>query len=104
MKGALSFIFSLLITTLVYAQPKSARLTGKVTDVADNTPLVGATVIIDGSSVGTKTDVEGTFFLTVETGKTYTIKISNVGYEPKIVGGIQVQGTDISPLSIGMER
>ncbi|WP_121357607.1 TonB-dependent receptor [Flavisolibacter nicotianae] len=101
MKGTFVFIFSLLITTLGYSQAKT-KITGKVTDATDNSPLVGATITIEGSAVATKTDVEGVFFLAVAPGKTYAIKVTNVGYQPKVVS--DVQGTDSAPLTITLEK
>ena len=51
---------------------------GKVTDT-DGKPLVGATILIKGSSIGTQTDVNGNFSIHAE--PTATLIISNVGYE-----------------------
>jgi len=49
----LSFIFS---AKLVFAQ--SSKISGRVTDAENNSPVVGASVIIEESKKGASTDVE----------------------------------------------
>ena len=61
-------------------------VTGQVTD-EQNEPLIGATVMVKGSSIGTATDVEGSYSLSVP--KDATLVFSYVGYnsvEEKING------------------
>ncbi len=68
------------------AQQK-VRVTGKVTDNAGGT-IIGATVLEKGTTVGTITDIEGNFALSVSTGS--TLVISYIGYvtqEIKAVSG-----------------
>lgn len=48
--------------------------------------LIGASILIEGSSAGAITDMNGTFFLpNIKRGK-YTLKISYVGYQQQSVG------------------
>lgn len=58
------------------AQPK--KVTGKVVD-ANGEPVIGATVIEDGTSNGTVTDFDGNFSLNIPEGKFLTI--SYIGYK-----------------------
>lgn len=58
------------------AQPK--KVTGKVVD-ANGEPVIGATVIEDGTSNGTVTDFDGNFTLNIPEGKFLTI--SYIGYK-----------------------
>ena len=87
MKNYFLFLFFLVISVLGYAQGK--RITGKVTDAADGMPIIGATVVAvdpDGKtnakSVGTITDINGTFTLHVPNG-CQELKFSYVGMETK---------------------
>ncbi len=69
------------------AQTKS--VTGKITDSKDGSPLIGASVLAKGSSVGAITDINGVFKLSAPAGAT-TIVISYIGYltkEVPITGG-----------------
>ncbi len=75
------FLLPLLAICLwqtAFAQTKT--ITGKVTDSADGSALIGATVAVKGSNIGTSTDVDGAFTLRVpENAETLTI--SYTGYD-----------------------
>lgn len=74
----------LLIMALVISQSSLAQsvLKGKVVDNTDGSPLIGATVVVEGTSNGTATNLDGTFSLKTSPGDV-TIKVSYVGYIPK---------------------
>ncbi len=55
----------------------AAIVKGTVTDKAGE-PLIGATVMVAGSSTGVATDIDGNFSLDAEKGK--TLRVSYVGY------------------------
>jgi len=68
-----------LFTTIAFAQDK-VQISGKVLDgEMDNEPLLGATVIINGTTTGAQTDFDGNYILEVYPG-TYTLEYSYVGY------------------------
>jgi iron complex outermembrane receptor protein len=60
-------------------------------DSTTGSPIVGASVTLENAKGGTKTDVEGNFFLSVEPGKSYTILLTSVGYQTKLLDGIEGQ-------------
>jgi hypothetical protein len=65
---------------------------GTIVDVTSKTPLIGATIIIEGTDpiIGTATDTDGNFrFTDLPLGR-YNFKINSLGYEPKIVSDIMV--------------
>ena len=75
---------------------------GQLLDKGNNDPLIGATVYIEGTNIGTITDVDGKF--TLNTGKTgnFNLVASYVGYETmtkfvKIAAG----QTDLGTLMLG---
>ncbi len=81
MKGTLlAGIFYFLFFNCSYAQAKYAKISGRVTDQTNGSPLVGASVVIESNKAGVKTDVEGNFFINLEIGKSYNLLISNIGY------------------------
>lgn len=68
-----------LFTTIAFAQDK-VQISGKVLDgEMDNEPLLGATVLISGTTNGAQTDFDGNYILEVYPG-TYTLEYSYVGY------------------------
>ena len=84
------------------SQSRDVKISGKVTDLENGNPLVGATVLLESSKSGVKTDVEGNFFIALQTGKTYNLIISNVGYQSKIIEGIKPVSTENQPIAISL--
>ena len=60
------------------------KVSGTVLSQDDNQPVVGATVMVVGTQVGTVTDSEGRFSLTCPAGKN-TLRITYIGMEPLVV-------------------
>ncbi|MEM7162990.1 MAG: SusC/RagA family TonB-linked outer membrane protein [Bacteroidota bacterium] len=60
-----------------FAQSKS--VSGKVTDAVDGSPLPGVTVVVDGTTNGTVTNVDGMYTLNAEPGQ--TLVFSFIGYK-----------------------
>jgi TonB-dependent starch-binding outer membrane protein SusC len=72
----LSFL-ALLISMLSFSQSRS--ISGKVTDAKDGAPLPGVSVQVKGQSVGSTTDMNGSFTLNVTPGA--MLVFSHTGYE-----------------------
>lgn len=66
----------LLLGATAFAQ--TIRVTGTVTDASNGEPLIGAGVVVEGTTTGTSTDVDGRFELEVETGS--TLEFVYIGY------------------------
>lgn len=59
-------------------------VTGTVTGQDNNEPLVGASIILSGTTIGTTADAEGKFSISVPENAT-TLKVSFIGYTTKEV-------------------
>ncbi len=70
-----------MFSTFAIAQ---VQISGKVLDAETNEPLAGASVFVDGSTIGTSTNQNGEFTLELPQ-KTGLITISFVGYQTKEV-------------------
>ncbi|GAA4293023.1 DUF4139 domain-containing protein [Aestuariibaculum suncheonense] len=68
------------------------EISGTVISNSDNSPLPGANVMIDGTSIGTTTDFDGFYSLTVPDNSSL-IKFSYIGYETKT---LPVQGSTLN--------
>ena len=66
MKKVFSLLMLMFSFTVLFAQEKS--ITGSVTD-ENSESLPGVNVIVKGTTVGTITDVDGNFKITVPSGK-----------------------------------
>lgn len=74
-----SLAFS-IITTAGYAQ--TFDVSGTITGTADGLPLIGANVLVKGTSTGTITDLDGKYAIDVGSG-TDTLVVSYTGYLPQ---------------------
>ncbi len=71
-------ILLLLLTVIVNGQ--NLDVSGNVTDAETGEALIGATVVVKGTTNGTVTDLDGNYRLTVEDPET-TLEFSYIGYE-----------------------
>jgi len=84
----LLFLMMEALPILAFAQ--TGRLTGRVTDAATGTPIPGATVLLEGTTIGQATDAEGRFLIIGIPPGAYNVRFSSVGYTTKIVEGFRV--------------
>lgn len=82
LKITLSLFFLLFLNTHI---SHTQTIYGKVYDTKKGQPLVGATVYINGTSIGTITDQEGVFFIKTKTKINASLVISYVGYKPFVI-------------------
>lgn len=76
----------LMLVIAVTAQAQTITVHGLVVSATDNEPLIGATVMCDApgsSNLGTATDIDGNFTLTVPQGS--NLKVSYIGYQTQTV-------------------
>ena len=81
------------------------RITGRVIDITDDMPLVGASILIQGTTRGTVSDIDGNFSLNVP-NDAYTLIISYTGFSSErmvIDPGRPVQSTTVIALGPSYE-
>lgn len=80
-------IHFLLVTVLMVTSTTTAlaqnAVKGQVVDAETNEPLIGAAVVVTGTSQGAISDIDGNF--TVNAGTNATLKISYLGYKEQTV-------------------
>ena len=78
MKKKLTFILLYLVIGICTAMAQYTKVTGTVTSADDGEPIIGASVMVKGTTIGTVTDIDGKFTLNVpQEGK--ILQISYVG-------------------------
>ena len=80
MKKRLTMFMACLFLSLGVAMAQT-KVNGTVTSQEDGQPVIGASVLVVGTKVGTVTDADGRFSLTCPAGKN-TLRITYVGMEP----------------------
>ncbi len=100
-------IRSFLICTLFFlaavpALGGNGKVTGRVVDAQTKEALVGATVLIVGTTTGSSTDADGKFvILSVPPGE-YKVKTSYVGYNDQQISGIRVSSDLTSEINFAL--
>lgn len=67
----------------LFSFAQERQITGIVTDV-DGEVIIGASVLVKGTTIGTITDLDGKFTLSV-TDKSSMLEVSFVGYDPMVI-------------------
>jgi len=86
-------------SAMLWAQ--DGKITGKIVDVETGEELIGATVLIQGTSTGTVTDIYGNYQLGVEPGN-YALSVSYVGYANKVIEDVSITANEVVTLDIDM--
>lgn len=84
-------------STVLFAQKGTVK--GFVFDTETQEAIIGANVYVDGTSVGTVSDIDGDYEFTIEPG-TYTIVVSYISFETKMVEGVVVAPNAVVDLNI----
>jgi len=88
------FVMLVLVTGVLAAQ---TQVTGTITDAENGDPLIGASILITGTSSGTVTDFDGNFSLEVP-ANAETLTVSYTGYATQTV---PVAGQSVINIQLG---
>lgn len=101
MKKLLTGILFLTLSVLTYGQVGSIR--GRITDADTKETLIGASIFIEGTTIGTITDFDGNFKLERIPVGVHTIICSFISYNKNTRPGIIVSNREISMVNFSME-
>jgi TonB-dependent receptor len=101
MRFALLGFLLLWMNTLAFGQ--QGTLAGKVTDKKTSEGVIGATVLVTGTTQAAPVNVDGSYTLPLDAG-TYSITITYVGYKPLTFPGIVIKSGETTTLNGTMEE
>lgn len=84
----------LLISITLFASAQREKIRGTVFDDATGESLVGVTVFVKGSTIGTSTDLDGKFTIDVNEG-IYDLQVSFISYQTLTIEGIKVTPNNV---------
>jgi outer membrane receptor protein involved in Fe transport len=87
---SLLLLFIFLSATSILISGTTGKIAGRITDEKTGEPVIGANVILTGTSTGSSTDIEGNFLITNISPGSYSVSLSAVGYRKKIVQHVLV--------------
>jgi outer membrane receptor protein involved in Fe transport len=91
---------ALLLPCLAFAQ--EGKLRGKVTDRETGDALIGATIVIDGTTLGAAADLNGEYIVLRVAPGTYTVRASYIGYAPVAIANIRVSAGQTTTLDFAL--
>ena len=100
-----SGIFSILFIFLIpnHLNGQTGSIEGIITDKKSTEILIGTTVQVDGTTIGTTTDLNGHFVLSNLNPGKYNLKISYISYTTRIINNVNVERGKITPLNVELE-
>jgi len=99
-----------LISTTIFSQESGYSIRGKIVDASNNNPVEFANVGIEGTFMGTASDIDGVFKLSInQKYSDFDVVISAVGYQSKklkvkelAVGGVLT--VNLTPVKYGLSQ
>jgi hypothetical protein len=90
MKRIITVVSLLLFLPTFLLAGTTGRISGKVTDLQTGEPLIGANIIVVGSSFGAATDVSGEYTISNLDAGVYEVKASYLGYKTVTITNVRV--------------
>lgn len=89
----------------VYALPaEKGNISGKIIDGKKNEVMIGATVSVQGTTIGAYTDVEGKFVISNLQPGTYNLVVTYVGYQKKVIESVEVKPKEVTTLYVSLDE
>ena len=100
------FLIALLacmaVVNLLYAGT-TGKISGVVSDAVTGEPLIGANVIIQGTTIGMATDIDGNYVMLNLAPGDYTLVVSMIGYQQVQLNGVHVSIDLTTTLDVKMQ-
>ncbi|NND77943.1 MAG: TonB-dependent receptor [Flavobacteriales bacterium] len=101
MKHLMSVLFVLVP---FFSCSQQGVIKGRVYDEFSNEPIIGATVVLEGTTTGAVTDIEGIYVIDKLEPGLYNIEVSFIGYEKRRIFEIQVFNSKVSNYDIALRQ
>ncbi|MFT6322491.1 MAG: hypothetical protein ACJAWO_000032, partial [Halieaceae bacterium] len=103
-KSSILLLFVLLASVGVSSQEFTQTVRGKITDLNTKQTIIGANVIIVGTSplIGASTDVDGKFTISNVAVGRVNIQITAMGYEPQLLANIVIESAKEKVLNVAL--
>ncbi len=86
------------------ALAQTGSINGRVYDQASGEELTGASVLIVGTTEGASTDLDGKYTIDgIEPG-TYDIRVSFMGYQTRVVTGVEIKDDEPTDLDLSLSK
>ncbi len=80
-----------LASIISFSALSQGSIGGTVKDVKTGEAVIGANVVIKGTTIGSSTDIDGSFLINNVNEGTYSIEVTSVGYKTNIILDVAVE-------------
>ena len=100
----------LLLTSLIFctlffsAFGQQKTVTGTITDKSDGLPVIGATVLVKGTSVGTATDLNGKYTISADPGSILVFRFVGMKSREILVGDRNIVDVTLELDDVGLDE
>ncbi len=101
--GFFFLISALLLFTQIIVPQDTGGLTGKIIDIETGEPIIGANVLIEGTTFGAATDLEGIYFLKNIPQGIYTVITSYISYSKTYIKDVEIIKGKTTTLDIALK-
>ncbi|MGQ8337750.1 TonB-dependent receptor domain-containing protein [Sunxiuqinia sp. A32] len=95
-------LLNILVSIAMLASAQNGTIKGTVIDAKSNETLIGASVYLEGTTIGTITDFDGNFIVPKIPAGTYTVLCSFISYETKSVENITITDGSVIDLNFSL--
>ncbi len=90
LKPILTVLVVALVASLTAFGGTTGKVKGKITDGKTGEPLIGATVVVVGTSLGAAANIDGEFIILNVPAGTFELESKFLGYQPLKLGNVRV--------------
>ncbi|HSP88045.1 MAG TPA: carboxypeptidase-like regulatory domain-containing protein, partial [Ignavibacteriaceae bacterium] len=94
----------ILFLLIIPTQAQTGKISGTIADSRTNTPLIGANVLIEGTTLGAATDLEGYYSIINVPPGSYSLKISSIGYATQTIVDVSVNINQTTLINIQLSE
>lgn len=104
MKQTILFLLIIISQTTVFAQNNAQTIRGVIVDKQSQAAIIGATINIIGTSIGSKSDDKGRYAIQQVAPGRYEVKVTYIGYKEIVIPNVVVTSGKEVVLDIQMEE
>ncbi len=93
-----------LVVTVTIFGGNYGKINGTVKDAETNEPLFGVNVFVEGTSLGTASDMDGKFIILGISPGSYSLKVSYMGYQTQTIEDVSIMIDRTTFLDVELNR
>jgi len=79
----------LVYSSAAFAQTATGKISGKIEDVENGEPIIGANVTILNTSLGASSNLDGEYVILNIVPGTYSVRVTYIGYQSQVLEGVR---------------